>query len=67
MGRVTIQYMGFGLMSVLLIVLAVGYDAIVRTSVWIFIVLYALTFFFANFVRPLSWQRFLVSFAVERR
>ncbi|KAK9805161.1 hypothetical protein WJX72_002836 [[Myrmecia] bisecta] len=49
MGRVPIQFGGFGLMTALLIVLASAYTQIVHASKWLFIVLYALTFFFANF------------------
>ncbi|KAK9804692.1 hypothetical protein WJX72_000158 [[Myrmecia] bisecta] len=49
MGRVTIQTMGFALMTILLIILASAYNHIVHVSKWLFIVLYALTFFFANF------------------
>jgi PHS family inorganic phosphate transporter-like MFS transporter len=49
MGRIPIQFMGFTLMTALLICLAAGYQHIVDASQWIFIVMYAFTFFFANF------------------
>ena len=37
------------MMTILLIILAAAYSHIVAVSKWLFIVLYALTFFFANF------------------
>lgn len=49
LGRIPIQFAGFGMVTTLLIILAAGYTKIVAASKWIFIVLYALTFFFANF------------------
>ncbi|EIE20161.1 MFS general substrate transporter [Coccomyxa subellipsoidea C-169] len=48
-GRVRIQYMGFTIMTVILIILAAAITQIKAVSVWLFIVMYALTFFFANF------------------
>ncbi|KAK9804876.1 hypothetical protein WJX72_009922 [[Myrmecia] bisecta] len=48
-GRVPIQFGGFSLMTILLICLAAAYTHIVHVSKWLFIVMYALTFFFANF------------------
>ncbi|DBA90753.1 TPA: Proton phosphate symporter [Trebouxia sp. C0004] len=49
MGRVAIQTLGFVMSTLLLIILAAGYTQIVKASYWIFIVLYAFTFFFMNF------------------
>jgi MFS family permease len=49
MGRVNIQFMGFGIMTTILIVLSAAYFQIRKASKWLFIVMYALTFFFANF------------------
>ncbi|CAL8470992.1 g10534 [Coccomyxa elongata] len=49
MGRVNIQYMGFTIMTVILVVLAAAINQIISVNIWLFIVLYALTFFFANF------------------
>ena len=40
---------GFAMMTILLIILASAYSHILAVSKWLFIVLYALTFFFANF------------------
>ena len=40
---------GFAAMTILMIILAAAYTQIVATSKWLFIVMYALTFFFANF------------------
>ncbi|KAK9901321.1 hypothetical protein WJX75_006338 [Coccomyxa subellipsoidea] len=48
-GRVKIQYMGFTIMTVILIILAAAINQIKAVSIWFFIVMYALTFFFANF------------------
>lgn len=36
-------------MTIILIILASAYQQIVNVSVWLFIVMYAMTFFFANF------------------
>jgi PHS family inorganic phosphate transporter-like MFS transporter len=49
MGRVTIQYMGFIMMTVLLAIMAGCYNLLRANSHWAFVILYALTFFFANF------------------
>ncbi|CAL8470991.1 g10533 [Coccomyxa elongata] len=48
-GRVKIQYMGFTIMTTILIILAAAIKQIKAVSIWLFIVMYALTFFFANF------------------
>lgn len=55
-GRVPIQFMGFIMMTVMLVILAAIYPLLVpppgsttHVSPWIFLVLYSLTFFFANF------------------
>lgn len=40
---------GFASMTILMIILAAAYTQIVATSKWLFIVMYAFTFFFANF------------------
>ncbi|KAK9846381.1 hypothetical protein WJX81_002681 [Elliptochloris bilobata] len=48
-GRVNIQYMGFTIMTTILIILAAAFTQIKAVSIWLFIVMYALTFFFANF------------------
>lgn len=40
---------GFTIMTVILIILAAAITQIKAVSVWLFIVMYALTFFFANF------------------
>ncbi|GAB4823954.1 hypothetical protein N2152v2_011000 [Parachlorella kessleri] len=49
MGRVTIQYMGFIMMTITLAVMAGTYNTLRANAHWAFIFLYALTFFFANF------------------
>ncbi|MEW5296885.1 MAG: hypothetical protein WDW36_000132 [Sanguina aurantia] len=51
MGRKAIQYMGFAMMTLLLVLMAALFDVLHATSetVWGFLVLYALCFFFANF------------------
>ena len=55
-GRVPIQFMGFIMMTVMLIILAAIYPQLVpppgstsHISPWIFLVFYSMTFFFANF------------------
>ena len=55
-GRVPIQFMGFGMMTTMLVILACVYDKLVPppgsptiVSPWIFLALYSTTFFFANF------------------
>lgn len=55
-GRVPIQFMGFGVMTGMLVLLACIYDKLVPppgsptvVSPWIFLWLYSTTFFFANF------------------
>lgn len=55
-GRVPIQFMGFIAMTVMLIILAALYPQLVppagstaHISPWVFLVLYSMTFFFANF------------------
>lgn len=51
MGRKTIQYMGFAMMTLLLVLMAALFDVLHANpqTVWGFLVLYALCFFFANF------------------
>eukprot|EP00742_Colponemidia_sp_Colp-10_P011009 GILJ01012170.1.p1 GENE.GILJ01012170.1~~GILJ01012170.1.p1 ORF type:complete len:539 (+),score=70.30 GILJ01012170.1:236-1618(+) len=48
MGRLKIQYMGFAMISLLLLILASAYNQIANIT-WLFVGLYSLTFFFANF------------------
>lgn len=53
-GRVPIQYMGFAMMTTLLVILAAAYPQLgdpktATAKPIVFLVLYALTFFFANF------------------
>lgn len=47
-GRFTIQLMGFFFMTVFMFAIAFGYDYWLNHLIW-FVVLYSLTFFFANF------------------
>lgn len=47
--RRTIQYMGFTMMTVCLLILAVAYNPLRENAIWAFIFIYALMFFFANF------------------
>jgi len=56
LGRVRIQVMGFTMMTVMLIILAGFYNKLVpppgtvgAISPWVFLILYSMTFFFANF------------------
>ena len=49
LGRKTIQFMGFIMMTILLVIVGVAYDHLRANAIWAFIALYALTFFFANF------------------
>jgi PHS family inorganic phosphate transporter-like MFS transporter len=49
MGRKTIQYMGFTMMTILLVVIAAAWYPLRTHAVWGMVAIYALTFFFANF------------------
>jgi hypothetical protein len=48
MGRKTIQYMGFIIMTILLVICSAAWVPLRAQAIWAFIVLYALTFLFAN-------------------
>jgi len=48
MGRWWIQIMGFAMMTIFMLILAAGYNEIKNTSVGLFLFIYSLTFFFAN-------------------
>eukprot|EP00877_Chromochloris_zofingiensis_P008276 jgi/Chrzof1/3701/Cz13g05200.t1 len=48
-GRNTIQYMGFAMMTILLVIVSAAYNPLRANAIWAFIVWYALVFFFANF------------------
>ncbi len=39
---------GFTIMTIILIILASAFYQIKKVSIWLFVVMYALTFFFAN-------------------
>jgi PHS family inorganic phosphate transporter-like MFS transporter len=47
--RHLIQLVGFFMMSVFMLILGVNYDYLKNNNVKLFVVLYSLTFFFANF------------------
>lgn len=47
LGRIPIQYIGFGAMAVLLVIVSIAFTEL-ETQVWAFVVLYSFTFFFAN-------------------
>ncbi|EEF48997.1 inorganic phosphate transporter, putative [Ricinus communis] len=49
LGRVTIQLIGFFMMSVFMLVMGIEYDYLKDRNKWLFALLYGLTFFFANF------------------
>lgn len=49
LGRKTIQYMGFIMMTILLVIIAAAWVPLKAHAVWALVVIYALTFFFANF------------------
>lgn len=49
MGRRTIQFMGFTMMTILLAVIAGAWTPLRANAVWGLVAIYALTFFFANF------------------
>lgn len=58
LGRVRIQVMGFTMMTLMLVILAGLYNKLVpppgtvgAISPWVFLILYSMTFFFANFGR----------------
>ncbi len=44
MGRKAISYMGFIMMTILLVIVSAAYDPLRNNAIWAFIVLYALTF-----------------------
>ncbi|GBF98242.1 phosphate:H+ symporter [Raphidocelis subcapitata] len=48
MGRRTIQFMGFAMMTILLVICSAAWVPLRAHALWAFIVLYALTFLFAN-------------------
>lgn len=49
LGRKFIQYMGFTMMTIFLVVIAGAWVPLKTHAVWGLVVIYALTFFFANF------------------
>jgi len=49
MGRKRIQLMGFGILTVLFIILGAAYHAILNTSIELFVVIFTLAQFFQNF------------------
>ncbi|KIY98746.1 Inorganic phosphate transporter 1-6 [Monoraphidium neglectum] len=49
LGRKTIQFMGFIMMTILLVICSAAWVPLREKAIWAFIVIYALTFFFANF------------------
>jgi PHS family inorganic phosphate transporter-like MFS transporter len=48
-GRVTLQYIGFAIMSISLIIIALTDNILEEKAIWAFFLLYGVTFFFANF------------------
>jgi len=49
MGRVKIQLMGFTILTIIFIILAVAYDPLTTNYLWLFIMLYCIAQFFFNF------------------
>jgi len=49
LGRKFIQYMGFTMMTIFLAVIAGAWVPLKANAVWALVIIYALTFFFANF------------------